>query len=61
MTTVLKNRHNHILAICFLGVLAVMVIPLPPVLLDDSMGWYKTIERPDQRLHRQSPGGRDPH
>lgn len=34
MSNVLKNRHNHLLALCFLGVLAVMVIPLPPVLLD---------------------------
>src|SRR5262245_65287299 len=28
------NRRNQLLALCFLGILAVMLVPMPPLLLD---------------------------
>ena len=34
MTTAIGNQRNSVLAVFFLGVLAVMLIPLPPYLLD---------------------------
>jgi flagellar biosynthesis protein FlhA len=36
MTTLAANNHkrNQALAVCFLGILAVMVVPMPPFLLD---------------------------